>query len=267
MDKEYASYAELEAELATPLAIGNQQDQDKLALYAESTDFVETTAHTDPGADGITYSQPAYKVELMLKPRISRFEVDGFSVIPEDPANPKYDEIKVTQLAFQNYYPTADLLADAVTVSGTPLTPITDFSNQAAVYSWLDGIATPNTDWFRDAFTLTLNAGNEYVQDLPTDGKLAYHAFAGTTAPVFVIKLEVDGQPAYLYTKNLRDQSNAIISKFEQGKIYRMSGEGEQSGSTGTIEIPEEKIDPMDRCLDITVEVMSWEVVLVTPEF
>lgn len=267
MGKQYADYAELAAELATPLAIGDQQDQDALALYAESTDFVENGTHTDAGSDGVTYSQPAFKVELLLKPRISRFEVDGFSVVPEDPANPKYGEIKITQLAFQNYYPTADLLADAVTVSGTPVTPITDFANQAAVYSWLDAIATPNTDWFRDAFSLTLNAGNEYVQDLPADGKLAYHAFAGTTAPVFVIKLEVDGQPAYLYTKNLRDQSNAIISNFEQGKIYRMSGEGEQPGSTGTIEIPEEKIDPMDRCLDITVEVLSWEIVLVTPEF
>ena len=45
-----------------------------------------------------------------------------------------------------------------------------------------------------------------------------------------------------------------------------MSGEGEVAGK-GAIEIPEDKIDPMDRCLDIKVEVKQWEVALITPEF
>ena len=264
MGTEYADYAALKTALATPLAIGSQQDQDNLALYAESSDFVANGTHA---SDPVEYEQPAYKVELTLKPRISRFEVDGFSVELEDPANPKYDEIEITQIAFQNYYPNADLLAEDITVSGSLVAPIEDFTDQSGVYTWLDGIATPNTDWFRDACDITLNADNDYVQDLPADGKLAYHMFSCDEVPVFVLKLKVDGQPAYLYTKNLRDQNGAPISTFEPGKIYRMSGEGENPGSTGTIEIPEEKIDPMDRCLDISVDVISWEVVLVTPEF
>ena len=35
----------------------------------------------------------------------------------------------------------------------------------------------------------------------------------------------------------------------------------------GTIEIPEDKIDPMDRCLEITVTVKKWQVEIITPEF
>ena len=92
--------------------------------------------------------------------------------------------------------------------------------------------------------------------------------FSGDKVPVFVLKLVVDGQPAYLYTKRIKDSSGNPITSFQEGYIYRMSGEGEAGpGTDGTIEIPEEKIDPMDRCLDITVDVMSWEVALVTPEF
>jgi len=266
----HASYQALLDYLAAhPLAIGNQQDPTGLALYAEDSSFDPTGTHVDEGVDGegnpIQYQNEVYKVELMLKPRISRFEVDGFSVIFQDPANPKYDEIKITQLAFQNYCSTSNLITG---VEGTEvIAPITDFANQSAVYTWLDGIANPNTDWFRDAVDITITPAAS-VKDLPADGKLAYHAFAGDKVPVFVIKLEADGQPAYLYTKNLKDGTGTAITEFQEGYIYRMSGVGETGpGSDGTIEIPEEKIDPMDRCLDITVDVMSWEVALITPEF
>ena len=269
MGKKYDSYADLLAELSTdPIEIVDQQNPKDLVLYAEDSSFDPAGTHVDEGkdADGNTvqYQQEVYKVELVLKPRISRFEVDGFSVIFQDPANPKYDEIKITQLAFQNYCETTDLITG---VEGTTVTaPITDFANQAAVYTWLDGITTP-TPWYRDAVDVTITPATP-VKDLPADGKLAYHAFSCDQVPVFVIKLIVDGQPAYLYTKNLKDGSGNPITSFHEGYIYRMSGQGEAGpGTDGTIEIPEEKIDPMDRCLDITVDVMSWEVALVTPEF
>ena len=269
MGKKFDSYADLLTELSNnPIEIVGQQDPKKLVLYAEDSSFEAGGTHVDNGKDAegntIQYQQEVYKVALVLKPRISRFEVDGFSVKFQDPANPKYNEIKITQLAFQNYCETTDLITG---VEGTTVTaPITDFANQAAVYTWLDGITTP-TPWYRDAIDLTITPAYP-VKDLPANGKLAYHAFSGDKVPVFVLKLIVDGQPAYLYTKNLKDISGNPITTFQEGYIYRMSGQGEAGpGSDGTIEIPEEKIDPMDRCLDITVDVMSWEVVLVTPEF
>ena len=53
---------------------------------------------------------------------------------------------------------------------------------------------------------------------------------------------------------------------FEEGKIYRMSAKGEVE-KDGSIPIDEDDIDPMDRCLEITVDVVDWAVELVYPEF
>ena len=266
----YATYAEFKTAAATSLEIAGQQKQDELALYAESG-LTAAGTHTDFNTvDGTTYESEVYQATLMLTPRIARFEVDGFSVIFTDPLNPKYNEIKITQLAVQNYYPEAKIISnpvDEVVVEGTPVNHIPDFSLQADVYDWLDTPETPQP-WYRDYCDLTI-IPTDNVKDLPADGKLAYHLFAcDGTVPVFVIKLTADGQPAYLYTKKLKDGSGTEITEFKPGYIYRMSGEGEAgAGSNGTIEIPEDKIDPMDRCLDITVDVMKWKVVLVTPEF
>ena len=88
----------------------------------------------------------------------------------------------------------------------------------------------------------------------------------------FVITLLVDGLPAYLYSKGLYSSeklsggSPAPITSFEEGKIYRMSAKGEVE-KDGSIPIDEDDIDPMDRCLEITVDVVDWAIELVYPEF
>ena len=56
------------------------------------------------------------------------------------------------------------------------------------------------------------------------------------------------------------------MTQFEEGKIYRMSARGEVEND-GSIPIDEDDIDPMDRCLEITVDVVDWAVELVYPEF
>ena len=48
--------------------------------------------------------------------------------------------------------------------------------------------------------------------------------------------------------------------------IYRMSAKG-QVENDGSIPIDEDDIDPMDRCLEITVEAVEWAVELIYPEF
>jgi hypothetical protein len=53
---------------------------------------------------------------------------------------------------------------------------------------------------------------------------------------------------------------------FKPGYVYRMSAAGEVEDD-GSILIDEDDIDPMDRCIDITVSVHKWVVKLVTPEF
>ena len=248
----FAEYKSLAA-----LEVGNQQDQKAIALYDEKNLVVANKQHTDAAANGTTYVSDVYKADLVLTPRISRFEVDGFTV--KFNAEPKYNEIKVTQLAIQNYYPTTSLVTG--TESGTLVNHVANLTNQADVYAWLD--ATPAEVWYRDYFDLTITPAAA-TKDTPKP--LAYHVFSSDATPVMIIKLLADNQPAYLYSKGFYKADGTPVTTFEEGKIYRMSAKGEVAND-GSIPIDEDDIDPMDRCLEITVDVVDWAVELVYPEF
>ena len=248
----FAEYKSLAA-----LEVGNQQDQKAIALYDEKNLVVANKQHTDAAANGTTYVSDVYKADLVLTPRISRFEVDGFTV--KFNAEPKYNEIKVTQLAIQNYYPTTSLVTG--TESGTLVNHVANLTNQADVYAWLD--ATPAEVWYRDYFDLTITPAAA-TKDTPKP--LAYHVFSSDATPVMIIKLLADNQPAYLYSKGFYKADGTPVTTFEEGKIYRMSAKGEVEND-GSIPIDEDDIDPMDRCLEITVDVVDWAVELVYPEF
>ena len=248
----FAEYKSLAA-----LEVGNQQDQKAIALYDEKNLVVANKQHTDSNANGTTYVSDVYKADLVLTPRISRFEVDGFTV--KFNAEPKYDEIKITQLAMQNYYPTTSLVTG--TESGTLVNHVANLTNQADVYAWLD--ATPAEVWYRDYFDLTITPAAA-TKDTPKP--LAYHVFSSDATPVMIIKLLADNQPAYLYSKGFYKADGTPVTTFEEGKIYRMSAKGEVAND-GSIPIDEDDIDPMDRCLEITVDVVDWAVELVYPEF
>ena len=253
-DLTFAQYKAL-----TNLKIEDQQKQDALVLY-DVKDLVKSTGtHTDKNVSGTTYVSDVYKADIVLTPRISRFEVDGFTV--KFNTTPLYNEIKVTQLAFQNYYHETSVATGVE--SGDLVNHIKDFANQAEVYTWLDTPVEGTTPWYRDFFDLTITPAAP-TKDTPN--ALAYHMFSCSSAPVMVIKLLADGQPAYLYTKAFYKTDGTPMTNFEEGKIYRMSAKGEVEND-GSIAIDEDDIDPMDRCLEITVDVVDWAVELVYPEF
>ena len=236
------------------LLIGEQQDAANLVLYDEAT--LESTGgvHNDTNANGTIYESPVYKAELTLTPRVSRFEVDGFTVKFSD--EPLFNEIKITQLAFFNYY-------EETTVDGgveDKLSESLNFLNQSEVYAWLDN---GETAWYRDSFEVVVTP-EDNVKSTPKP--LAYHIFSCTETPVMLIKVLADGQPAYLYSKGFYKADGTAVTEFEEGKIYRMSAEGEVE-KDGNLPFEDEDIDPMDRCLEITVEVVDWAVELVYPEF
>lgn len=263
------------ADLGT-ISIDDQQDATNLSLYAEDNLDGPDGQHSDENADGTTYLSDVYKADLQLTPRISRFEVDGFRV-NFDATNPKYQEIKILDIAFQNYYPTTTL-ADPGTESGT-IVNYMDVADQTEVYGWFND-DTKTQGWYWDSFTSSLSLA-DITPDSPvadikikdSEGNeaaapLAYHIFSCTETPVMVIRLTADGQPAYIYSKGFKNSgNNEPITEFKEGMIYRMSAEGEVSGSDGSIPIDEEDIDPMDRCLEIKVTVVPWDVELVYPEF
>ena len=241
------------------LKVGEQQEQDKLVLF-DVKDLVKVTGqHTDVNTNGTTYVSDVYEADLVLTPRISRFEVDGFTV--KFNSKPKYQTINITQLAFQNYYPETSVATG--TESGTLVNHITNLVDQSEVYNWLDTPVEGTTPWYRDYFDLTITP-SAATKDTPKP--LAYHLFSSSEAPVMVIKLLADGQPAYLYSKGFYKTDGTPVTQFEEGKIYRMSARGEVEND-GSIAIDEDDIDPMDRCLEITVDVVDWAVELVYPEF
>lgn len=257
------TFAEYQA--VTTINIDEQQNSQNLVLY-DAKDLVATgNQHPDENVDGITYVSDVFKADLVMTPRVSRFEVDGFTVKFND--EPKYDEINITQIAFQNYYPATTVKEG--TESGTPVIYMDNFANQAAVYTWLDTPVEGEVPWYRDYFDVTITPAAPTADIKDADGKkapLAYHIFSCDLVPVMVIKLTADGQPAYLYSKGFYKDAETPVTTFEEGKIYRMSAKGEVEND-GSIPIDEDDIDPMDRCLEITVDVVDWAVELVYPEF
>ncbi len=248
--------------------IADQQDQNSLVLL----DFepLTKTSETHTAADG-KYTE-VFKADLTLKPAISRFELDGFSVKFNNPS--AYSKVEVLDVAFTHYFPqvaysTTSGVPNWV-ATGTHVLPIADFTNAASVFDWF-GLETTN-GWYRDSYSNQVvltpddpaTPAKENVADVPSPR--AYHFFSGNVVPTMVIKLLVDGNPAYVYTDTFRDASGVTLTNLEAGKIYRMSAAGVAS-NTGTVEIPEEVLDPVNRCLDITVQVTDWQVELVTPEF
>lgn len=241
------------------LKVDDQQEQDKLVLY-DVKDLVKASGqHTDVNANGTTYVSDVYEADLVLTPRVSRFEVDGFTV--KFNSTPKYQTINITQLAFQNYYPETSVAAG--TESGELVNHIANLADQSEVYNWLDAAVEGTSPWYRDYFDLTITPSAP-TKDTPKP--LAYHVFSGSEVPVMVIKLLADGQPAYLYSKGFCKSDGTPVNNFEEGKIYRMSAKGEAEND-GSIPIDEDDIDPMDRCLEITVDVVDWVVELIYPEF
>ena len=255
----FAEYQALSA-----LEIGTQQKQDALMLFDVKDLSPAGKQHNDENVDGTTYVSDVYEAALVLTPRVSRFEVDGFTV--KFNADPKYNEIRVTQLAFQNYYPATSLVTGEE--SGALVNHIANLADQAEVYAWLDDPEKP-AEWYRDYFDITLTpptSADPYANVKDTPKPLAYHAFSCDETPVLVIKLLADNQPAYLYSKGFYAANGTPVTEFEEGKIYRMSAKGEVEND-GSIAIDEDDIDPMDRCLEITVDVVDWVVELVYPEF
>ena len=265
------------------LEVDAQQHQGDLKLYDKEVLVGPDGTHdtdTWPNDQNVpeTQKNQVYKAALTLMPRIARFEVDGFRVkfTSDDPATPEtetpeYDNITISQLAFTNFNTQTPLynLAPA----GNVVNAVADYTNETAVYKWFNDhltndLAAPTWSYYVDATPLSFDApaaGGELANDFTV--KQAFHFFPGTTMPMFLVHLTADGIPAYLYTKNIKLDGTAMAAAdFEPGHVYRMSAAGE-TANDGAIIIDEEDIDPMDRCVDITVSVHEWVVNLVTPEF
>lgn len=268
----------LEEALALKSTIDLQQDQKKLILFADA-DLVATGEVHQTEATGTTeakYSE-VYEANPILKPTVARFEVDGFAL---NYSGDEYTSVTVKDLAFQNYKPTMQASLDPFVglPTGEYVIPIANLDSDADVYAWFNTGAN-NTGWFRDSFAgLVLEKptdGTTLVKKDIAEGPRAYHFFAPANVPDMILNLSVTGTsgtnvPAYIWTDQFSyyDDENVkqVLTSIEPGTVYRMSFAGEAAGD-GSIPFDEEDLNVVQRCLDVTVDVHDWIVVLVTPEF
>ena len=242
------------------VAIKDQQDQNSLILFGEKNLASTGRTHTVEGSSKYT---EVYEASVTMKPAIARFEVDGFTT--KFSATPKFDKVSVTAIAFQHYLPTlkANTNGGKLNIAGTGshVAPIANLEDESQVFGWFNG--SSSNGWFIDRFSPALEMTPAAPKaDVPTP--LAYHFFAGEVVPQMVITLTADGSPAYVYT-SVFHKGSETLTQLEAGKIYRMSAAGLASGD-GSIEIPDD-LSPIQRCLEVKVEVVDWTVDLITPEF
>ena len=119
--------------------IDKQQDQTNLILVADAA-LQATSEKHNPNAEKYT---EVYKAELTLKPVISRFEVDGFSVAFSE--TPKFNKIEVRDIAFLHYYPSVSFTTEngvfEAVATGAHVKPIEDFSSESQVMTWFNNAA------------------------------------------------------------------------------------------------------------------------------
>ena len=251
--------------LKQELAIADEQDDANLSLYAEA-ELDKITGTDDKG-------HPLYEVSVSLVPRVSRIEVASFkynAVLDEDGQTelPRdYTSIAVKQVVLNNYYETAKF-ADGAVIGAIKSESIDDESaaefflnaakQQEGVVAWYNDTIDPAID---------LNAAASYTKSYAaTELRPAYHFFPNAAAigaadqPQLAIQLigtKEDGSqvPLYLLTSRFTTNGESAITN-EFAKIYRVS-----------FAFNDNDLKQELKCVDVTVDVVAWEVKDVNAEF
>lgn len=245
------------AELNTVIELASQQDISNFALYAEGP-LVGTPANggheTNGGNDHTTL---VYNVELNIVPLVARFEVKKIGC---NFSGNEDKTITVKGIAFADFYNKCTL-ATRETSDMKSLT--TDMSSVFNYFTSGMRADKWNNDFFGDWMPKGSldNCHDEIILKNETDKNvvdvdIAYNFYPTTDAPLHLLNLLDGNDPAYIFTKKYKDVYGNEITTFEPGKIYRMD-----------MIFNHENLDHQDICVDITVKVASWELVVVTPEF
>ncbi len=227
--------------LKKELNIDDEQDADRLSLYAEKTLDVVS------GLDDEEH--PVYEVAVTLAPRVSRIEVVNFSYTG---SSHEYESIEVKQIVLNNYYTSANF-ADGKVGDTKVSEPI---STETAPKFFAEAAG-----WSSDKFggngnplsAITLSAANESMAYTDNAQRPAYHFFPNAADikeesghPQLVVQLigTRDGiqEPLFLATSGF---SVPVSPDFAQ--LYRVNFAFDDS----VLQNPE-------KCVEVSVDVVEW---------
>lgn len=234
------------------LDIDTQQDPYDLTLFAEGAITQKKAEDHNSGTNA--HETDVYTVHLSLAPRIARFEINGIQCNFSNPA--LYSSIEIHQIAFADYFQ----FNNSRTNTNTTVRAI-DMQSLSTIFSYLNSktVQAWHNDLFNDSEVLKLTPDS--VESAKADVNLAYNFFPGVGAyPRFVLNLTTDGTlPAYIATSKFRmvDGTELQAKDFKSGYIYRIE----------SFAFSDTDLTHQERCVEITLSVVKWNVVTVIPEF
>ena len=235
---------------------------DGTTLYKGKT--IEGTEATHYFSNKSNFDDRADKVFQFLPTEVNK-EIGKFEYTAPTQGQRKYKSIEVQQVMVNNYFGKAD--RQGGTASDIQNSDI----NPGSIFGLFETAADA---WYNDEFTstespattlplVTLDENTQYKHSYEKGNvRPAYHFFpkdnniGNTNHPQVLVKLigttnEGTKVPLYLATSTF---TPAVTADF--AKIYVMN-----------FAFSDEDLDNPQKCVEVTVDVMSWDVVPVTPEF
>lgn len=250
--------ANLDELRAAVLDVKDNQDPKNLPLYGTST-----LSAGQPTMEA-THGSTSWVAHVSLAPRISRIEIAGLACNFD---LQKYTKLAINQIALSNFYYNHSFISTAVP------TNLFKIDNTAAAIT--NNFATnvsngPAWYWDNPNVTLTMPVGGGVASDeLAT--QLAYNIFCPVETDLTAasngyarIDLQIVGtdalgteSPLYLSSNGFKTTATGepMLTSFEPGKIYRMS----------PLQFDESDLEHHLKCVSLSVEVIEWSVVAVTP--
>lgn len=238
------------------LEIQYTQDVTNFPLYAEGA-LVQVGENTHQ-TNGDNHLSNVYKVDLNVVPRVARFEIKKIGCNFNGVTDQK---IVVNSIAFTDFYDKCDFRTGSVDFSSFRAVNLV----QKDIFDYFNLSMNPSK-WNNDYFD-----GNDtkhpIVELTPANNEInvniAYNFFPAG-APVHLLDItqhtglgsSATSDPAYIFTNTYKMNSGSEITNFEPGKIYRMN-----------FIFGIDKLTQQEKCVDINVQIASWDVIEVTPGY
>ncbi len=240
---------------ATTLNIEDEQDCTALSLYGEDIQLATGTPDE--------HAYPNYDADVTIKPHVSRLEINSFQYTG---TTYKAKDMKLMMVFFNNYHTTANLATGVV--GNTKVTVSVDRTN---VFTTLQEVLTAKENnygtWSYDnnetGWAFAANSeGTAEVYDPEKPFSYNFFTTSATVTPQVIVWLQAkntDGDIQNLYLKT---------------KLFHKEGSTDNAISASTNQVyttdfifDDDNLENPEKCIDLTVSVVEWEIVPVITDF